>query len=174
MGSGVATGDYIPDIEPLFSMQIYEDDRRSPALRHSTLMGSSHCILSMAFACLKSGRLYGESSTSPHVHCTVGSSDLAFFRNSICFMCFWFGLEKILRIVYKKVFLELLNSFYLIWPFILRKKQRRPLKELKNFFFEIGRAGYQKKRNFALISKMCRSLEFGKREKKIFPEKLNF
>jgi hypothetical protein len=31
-----------------------------------------------------------------------------------------------------------------------------------------GRAGYQKKRNFALISKMCRSLEFGKREKKFY------
>ncbi len=31
---------------------------------------------------------------------------------------------------------------------------------------EIGRTGYQKKRNFALISKMCRSLEFNKREKK--------
>jgi hypothetical protein len=40
-------------------------------------------------------------------------------------------------------------------------------------FFEIGRAGYQKKRNFALFSKMCRSLEFGKREKN-FTEKLNF
>jgi hypothetical protein len=38
---------------------------------------------------------------------------------------------------------------------------------LKKNFFEIGRTGYQKKWNFALISKMCRSLEFGKREKKI-------
>jgi hypothetical protein len=36
---------------------------------------------------------------------------------------------------------------------------------LKKNFFEIGRAGYQEKRNFALISKMCRSLEFGKKEK---------
>jgi hypothetical protein len=44
---------------------------------------------------------------------------------------------------------------------------------LEKNFFEIGRAGYQKKWNFALISKMCRSLEFGKREK-IFTEKLNF
>jgi hypothetical protein len=39
---------------------------------------------------------------------------------------------------------------------------------LKKNFFEIGRAGYQKKWNFALISKMCRSLEFGKREKNFF------
>jgi hypothetical protein len=44
----------------------------------------------------------------------VGSSDFdIFFRNSICFMCFWFGLE-ILRLVYKKVFFEILNGFYLI------------------------------------------------------------
>jgi hypothetical protein len=36
---------------------------------------------------------------------------------------------------------------------------------LKTNFFEIGLAGHQKKQNFAQISKMCRSLEFGKREK---------
>ncbi len=71
MGSGVATGDSFPDFQPLFSMQIYEDDRRSSALRHSTLLGSPHFILSMAFACLKSGRLYGQSSTSPHVRVFV-------------------------------------------------------------------------------------------------------
>jgi hypothetical protein len=40
-------------------------------------------------------------------------------------------------------------------------------------FFEIRCTGYQKKWNFALIAKMCRSLEFGKREKKI-SEKLIF
>ncbi len=40
-----------------------------------------------------------------------------------------------------------------------------PLKSWKKF---IGRAGYQKKQNFALISKMWRSLEFGKREKKFY------
>jgi hypothetical protein len=41
-------------------------------------------------------------------------------------------------------------------------------------FFKIGiKTGYQKKPNFALISKMCRSLEFGKREN-FFSEKLNF
>jgi hypothetical protein len=44
---------------------------------------------------------------------------------------------------------------------------------LKKDFFEIGRAGYQKKLNFALISKMRRSLEFGKREK-IFNTKTEF
>jgi hypothetical protein len=29
---------------------------------------------------------------------------------------------------------------------------------LKKNFFEVGRTGYQKKRNFALISKMCRRI----------------
>ncbi len=33
-------------------------------------------------------------------------------------MCFWFGFE-IIRLVYKKAFFKILNSFYLIWPFIL-------------------------------------------------------
>jgi hypothetical protein len=35
-------------------------------------------------------------------------------------------------------------------------------------FFEIGHTGYQKKRNFALISKMCRSPVFGKREQNFY------
>jgi hypothetical protein len=39
---------------------------------------------------------------------------------------------------------------------------------LKKSFFEIGREGYQKKRNFAQISKMCISVEFGKREKNCY------
>jgi hypothetical protein len=39
---------------------------------------------------------------------------------------------------------------------------------LKKNFFEIGRKGYQNKGNFALISKMCRSLEFGKRGKNCY------
>ncbi len=78
---------------------------------------------------------------------------LAFFRNSICFMCFWFGLE-ILRLVYKKAFFEILNSFYLIWPFILRKSSTNPYKSWKKISFKLGVQGYQKKWNFALISKM--------------------
>ncbi len=66
-----------------------------------------------------------------HVHSwdpAIGSSDFGIFLENqyASFMCFWFGLE-ILRLVYKKVFFEILNGFYLIWPFILRKKQHRPL-----------------------------------------------
>jgi hypothetical protein len=45
------------------------------------------------------------------------------------------------------------------------EKVAPPFLRVDKYFFKIGRAGYQKKRNFALISKMCRSLEFGKREK---------
>jgi hypothetical protein len=39
-------------------------------------------------------------------------------------------------------------------------------------FFKSGRTGYQKKRNFALISKMCRSLESGKREENVYRKNL--
>ncbi len=53
-----------------------------------------------------------------------------FFRNSICFMCFWLGLE-ILRLVYKKALFEILNSFYLTWPFILQKSSAAPYKSWK-------------------------------------------
>jgi hypothetical protein len=45
---------------------------------------------------------------------------------------------------------------------------------LKKNFFKIGRAGYQKKRNFALISKMWRSLKFGKRENFFLQKNLIF
>jgi hypothetical protein len=45
------------------------------------------------------------------------------------------------------------------------KKVAPPLTRVEKNFFEIGHTGYQKKRNFALISKLCRSLVFGKREK---------
>jgi hypothetical protein len=48
-----------------------------------------------------------------------------------------------------------------------------PLIRVEKNFFEIGCAGYQKKRNFVLISKMGRNLEFGKREK-IFYRKTEF
>ncbi len=50
-----------------------------------------------------------------------------------------------------------MNGFYLIWAFNFQKNRTVPYKSWKNFF-KIGRKGYQKKRNFALISKMCRNL----------------
>ncbi len=55
--------------------------------------------------------------------------------------------------------------------FYLPKKVAPPLIRVEKKFFKIGHTGYQKKRNFALISKMCRSLVFGKRGK-FFSEKL--
>ena len=48
-------------------------------------------------------------------------------------MCFWFGLE-ILRLVYKKVFFEILNGFYLIWPFM--KKVALPLIRVEKKFLQ--------------------------------------
>jgi hypothetical protein len=65
---------------------------------------------------------YGTPKSSLISHmCGLGSIDFdIFFRNSICFIYFWFGLE-ILRQVYKKAFFEILNSFYIIWPFVLQK-----------------------------------------------------
>ncbi len=48
------------------------------------------------------------------------------------------------------------------------EKVAPPFIRVEKNFFKIGRAGYQKKRNFALILKMCRSLEFGKREKSCY------
>ncbi len=85
----------------------------------------------------------------PLAYCTLGSSD---FPRSLCFMWFWFGLE-ILRLVYKKAFCEI--SYLSFYP---SKKTAPSLIKVEKNFFEIGRAGYQKKRNFALISKMIRSL----------------
>ncbi len=79
----------------------------------------------------------------------LGSSD---FPRSLCFMLFWFGIE-ILRLVYKKV--------------------APPLLRVEKKFFEIGRAGYQKKRNFALIPKMCRTLA-SRSSQRFFSEKRFF
>ncbi len=47
------------------------------------------------------------------------------------------------------------------------KKVAPPLIRVERNFFKIIFKGYQKKWNFALISKMCRSLEFIKREKNV-------
>ncbi len=97
---------------------------------------------------------------------------LTFFRNSLCFMCLWFGLE-ILRLVFKKAFFKILNVFLSYLTFNPPKKVALPLIRVEKKFFKIVRKGYQKKRNFVLISKMCRSVEVNKRGK-FFSEKLIF
>jgi hypothetical protein len=54
------------------------------------------------------------------------------------------------------------------------KKVATPLIRVeKKNYFEIGRTGYQKKRNFPLISKIEEVLSLAK-GKKLFTEKLNF
>ncbi len=65
-----------------------------------------------------------------------------FFINSICFMCFWFGLE-ILRLVYKKAYFEILNSFYLTWPFILQESTP-PLIRVEKMSSILGVQGIKK------------------------------
>jgi hypothetical protein len=82
----------------------------------------------------------------------LGSSDFGIFleiQYASFVLCFWFGLE-ILRLVYKQAFCNILNDFYLICPFILRKSIIPPYTSYTNFY-KIVRKGYQKKRNFALI-----------------------
>ncbi len=56
-----------------------------------------------------------------------------FFRNSICFMCVWFGLE-ILRLVLKSVFwnIERFLSYLTFYP---PKKVAPPLQFCKKLFF---------------------------------------
>ncbi len=82
----------------------------------------------------------------------LGSSD---FPRSLCFMWFWFGLE-ILRLVHKKAFFKI--SVSILFELLTSKKTAMSLIRVEKNFFEIGRAGYQKKQNFVLISKMCRTL----------------
>jgi hypothetical protein len=86
---------------------------------------------------------------------------------------FLFGLE-ILRLVYKKAFF-LYCTVSILFDLLSSKKSNTTfIKDEEKNFFQIVRKGYQRKRNFALISKMCRSPEFGKREKKFFTEKQIF
>ncbi len=49
-------------------------------------------------------------------NCEVGTSDFDIFLEiQYLHVFFWFGLKiEILRLVYKKVFFEILNGFYLI------------------------------------------------------------
>ncbi len=70
----------------------------------------------------------------------LGSSD---FPRSLCFMWFWFGLE-ILRLVYKKEFFKILNGFYLIWPFNLKKNSTVPSKNWKKISSKLVAKGIKR------------------------------
>jgi hypothetical protein len=87
-------------------------------------------------------------------------------------MCFWFGLE-ILRLVYKKAFFKYL-TVSILFDLLSSKKSSTAPEKSKKKFFKIVPKGYQNKQNFALISKMCRNLEFSKREKFFFYRKTDF
>jgi hypothetical protein len=60
-------------------------------------------------------------------------------------MCFWFGLE-IQKSVFRKI--ERFLSYLTFYP---SKKVVPTFIRVEKKFLQIGRAGYQKKRNFALI-----------------------
>ncbi len=107
------------------------------------------------FACNHSQRSLWKSPPSP-THWGVCNRVQWFSLITLLHVIFWFGLE-ILTLVYKKAIFKILNGFYLIWPFNF-KKIAPPLIRVEKKFFKIGRRGYQKKRNFVLISKMCRTL----------------
>ncbi len=68
-----------------------------------------------------------------------------FFRNTICFLCFWFGLD-ILRLVYKKVLFEILNGFYLILPLSFEKSSAAPYRGWKKAEFCADFKNVQKSR----------------------------
>ena len=86
---------------------------------------------------------------------------LLFFVFSLWVRWIWVGI-KILRLVYKKPFFKILSGFLRISPFVFQKRGPHPLYRFKKFFFEKGHMGYQKIRNFALISNMCLSLALKK------------
>ncbi len=81
-------------------------------------------------------------------------------------MCFWFGLE-ILRQVYKKCYLKywMISTYITFYP---SKKVAPPLIGVEKKFLQNWACRVSKEGEFALISKMCRSLEFGKREKNFY------
>ncbi len=86
-------------------------------------------------------------------HSAIGTSD---FPRSLYLMWFWFGLEN-LRLVYKTVFLKYW-IVSILFDFLSSKKTAPFVIRVEKYFFKIGRKGYPKKQNYALISKMCWTL----------------
>ncbi len=84
----------------------------------------------------------------------VGSSD---FPWTLCFMWFWFGLE-ILRLVNKKAFFKIFNSFYLIWPFHFQKYSIVQYKSWNKFSSKLGAKGIKRSGILRWFQKMCRIL----------------
>ena len=77
-------------------------------------------------------------------------------------MCFWFGLE-ILRLIYKKSVFWNIEWFLSYLTFYPSKKVAPPLIGVEKKFLQNWACRVSKEGEFALISKMCRSLEFGKK-----------
>ncbi len=95
-----------------------------------------------------------------------GSGDTAFFNNSIWLKCFWFGLE-ILRLVYKKHFWKYW-IVSILFDHLSSRKVPLSLIIVENSIQKIVCKGYQKNRNYALISKRCKTQVLGKRAQKFY------
>jgi hypothetical protein len=57
--------------------------------------------------------------------------------------------------------------FILFYLLSLEKSSTTPYQGFKKMSLKLGKQGEKKKRNFALISKMSKSVIFGKREKNL-------
>ena len=76
-----------------------------------------------------------------------------FFRNSICFLCFWFGLE-ILRLVKKKCFLK----YWSDWSYLTLHPSKKTLTRVEKKFLRNWACRVSKEAEFCTDSKMCRTL----------------
>ncbi len=96
-----------------------------------------------------------------------------FFRNPICFMCFWFGLE-ILRLVYKKrVFwnIEWFLSYLTFYPpkKVILSLMRAEKKILQNWAYRVS-----KEAEFCADFKTVQKSRVWQKEKKFFQKKWIF
>ncbi len=95
-----------------------------------------------------------------------------FFRNSICFMCFWLGL-KILRLVYKKAFLKYWMVSILFDLLSTEKSSFAPDKNWKKISSKLAVQGI-KRSGISRWFQKCAEVSSLVEGKKCFTEKLNF
>ncbi len=83
-------------------------------------------------------------------------------------MCFWFDLEILRLQVYKKSFLKKYLTVSILFDLLSSQKSiALSPRRVENNFLEIVRKGYQKKAQFVLISKRCKTLVLRKRVKNL-------
>jgi hypothetical protein len=92
---------------------------------------------------------------------------IIFFRNSIFFMCFWFGLE-ILRLVYKRAFFLNIERFLSYLTFYPQKKTATPLIRVEKKFLQNSPQRAQKEAEICTDFKSVLSLGKGKKGRKTY------